>query len=92
MKEWTSTLLAVSLAGRDKGSLYVVLDSDETWVWLTDGKRRRLENPKRKKWKHVQVIRHLPEELLAQMRSFTLDAHVRKILAEYRKDPQTAGE
>lgn len=84
MKEWTSTLLAVSRAGHDKDSLYVVLDSDEVYVRLADGRRRCLENPKKKKWKHVQVIRHLPQEILAQMQSFTLDAHVRKILAQYR--------
>lgn len=83
MKEWTSTQLAWSLAGHDKGTLYVVLDSDETYVWLADGKRRKLEAPKKKKWKHVQAVRHLPEELLRQMRSFTMDAHVRKILADY---------
>ena len=30
------------------------------------------------------MIRHLPEEILAQMSSFELDAHVRKILKNYQ--------
>ena len=83
MRQWTSEMLAISRAGHDKDTLYVVLDSDDTYAWLADGKRRRLDAPKKKKWKHVQVIRHLPEEILARMRSFELDAHVRKILKDY---------
>lgn len=83
MKEWKSELLAVSRAGHDKGTVYLVLDADDVYFWLADGKRRKLENPKKKKQMHVQVIRHLPSELLAQMQSVTLDAHVRKILKEY---------
>ena len=84
MRQRTSEMLAISRAGHDKDALYVVLDHDDTYVWLTDGKKRPLESPKKKKWKHVQVIRHLPEEILAQLRSFELDAHVRKILKDYR--------
>jgi ribosomal protein L14E/L6E/L27E len=83
MDKWKSELLAISRAGHDKDTLYVVLDSDDTYVWLTDGRRRTLEHPKKKKQKHVQLIRHLPEALLAQMNEITLDAHVRKILRAY---------
>lgn len=83
MKVWKSEMLAVSRAGHDKDQIYVVLESDDTYLWLVDGKRRLLENPKKKKQMHVQVIRHLPEELLAQMQNITLDAHVKKILKAY---------
>ena len=84
MKVWKSEMLAVSRAGHDKVTLYVVLEDDGTYFWLADGKRKLLETPKKKKQMHVQVIRHLPDELLAQMQSITLDAHVRKILSNYR--------
>ena len=80
----TSGMLAISRAGHDKDTLYVVLTYDDTYVWLADGRRRLLASPKKKKWKHVQVIRHLPEEILAQMSSIELDAHVRKILKNYQ--------
>ena len=49
-------MLAKSKAGHDKGKIYVIYDVDETYVYLVDGKIRVLENPKRKKRKHVQVI------------------------------------
>ena len=84
MREYTATMLAVSRAGHDKDTVYVVLAADDTYFWLADGKRRLLENPKKKKQMHVQVIKHLPEELLAQMQSITLDAHIRKIIKFYR--------
>ena len=49
-------MLAKSKAGHDKGKVYVIYDLDETYVYLVDGRIRVLENPKRKKRKHVQVI------------------------------------
>ena len=84
MKEYSSSLLAVSRAGHDKDTVYVVIDADDTYVWLVDGRRRTLENPKKKKQMHVQMIRHLPAELLEQMQSMTLDAHVRKVIIAYQ--------
>ena len=45
--------LVYSIAGRDKGSLFLVLERDGEFVYLTDGKTRRCENPKKKKLKHV---------------------------------------
>ena len=59
MKEYRSEMLAVSRAGHDKGTVYVVLAADDTYFWLADGTRRLLEKPKKKKQMHVQVIRHL---------------------------------
>ncbi|MCD7954261.1 MAG: KOW domain-containing RNA-binding protein [Lachnospiraceae bacterium] len=88
MNVWTSKMLAMSLAGHDKGSLYVVLeeksgtDGTDSYL-LSDGKHRTLSHPKRKNAKHVQLITHLPDTVLARMQEITLDAHVRKILKNY---------
>ncbi len=49
-------MLAKSKAGRDKGQIYVICEVDETYVYLADGKNRTLQNQKKKKKKHVQVI------------------------------------
>ena len=48
--------LIVSKAGRDKGQLFYVIDTDEQYVYLADGKSRKLEKPKRKKRKHVEQV------------------------------------
>lgn len=45
-----------SLAGRDKGKHFYVIDVEENYVLIADGKGRKLENPKRKKLKHVRRV------------------------------------
>ena len=45
--------LVYSIAGRDKGTLFVVLEADGDYVYLADGNLRKVENPKKKKLKHV---------------------------------------
>jgi len=56
-------MMAWSLAGHDRGKLYVIVRADEEYAWLCDGRLRPLENPKKKKWKHIQVMKQIPEEL-----------------------------
>ena len=45
-----------SLAGRDKGKYFYVIEVEENYVLIADGKGRKLENPKRKKLKHVRRV------------------------------------
>lgn len=54
MKELTAGMFARSLAGHDKGKLYIVTAADGEFVYLADGRLRLTTNPKRKKRKHVQ--------------------------------------
>ena len=42
-----------SLAGRDKGNFLVVIKADENFVYLADGKERKLASPKKKRIKHT---------------------------------------
>ena len=41
--------LAVSLAGHDKGSIFLVIREDGDVIWLADGISRLYQSPKRKK-------------------------------------------
>lgn len=43
-----------SKAGRDKGYIFLVLDIEADSAYIADGKKRRIENPKKKKLKHLQ--------------------------------------
>lgn len=45
-----------SKAGHDKGSLYIILKEDDTYVYLVDGRNKLVDAPKKKKWIHVQKI------------------------------------
>ena len=42
-------------AGRDGGGYFAVIDSDEKYCMIADGKSRKLEAPKRKNIKHIRV-------------------------------------
>lgn len=46
--------LVRSKAGRDKGIDFVVVKADNGYVYVADGRMRKLENPKKKKIKHIQ--------------------------------------
>ena len=56
MERYAVGMLAKSKAGHDHGHVYVILDMDDTYVYLVDGSIRTLDKPKKKKKKHVQVI------------------------------------
>ena len=48
--------VVVSTAGRDAGEWFYVIDEDQTYLFLANGKDRPLDKPKRKKRKHVQKV------------------------------------
>ena len=48
--------LVLATAGREKGRLFFVVDVQNEYLLLADGKSRRLEAPKRKKCRHVQRV------------------------------------
>lgn len=43
-----------SKAGRDKGDYFVVLALDGNFVYMANGELRKVDNPKKKKLKHLQ--------------------------------------
>ena len=58
-----------SLSGRDEGNLYFVLSAEEDFLLLADGKHRRLENPKRKRRKHVALVDNSENAVAEKIRS-----------------------
>lgn len=47
---------ATSKAGHDKGKCYVIVGEEGEFVYLSDGRLKKLEAPKRKRKKHIQII------------------------------------
>ena len=46
-----------SLAGRDKGHLYVVVGSlAYPYVWIADGRKYNLDKPKKKNCRHLRIL------------------------------------
>ncbi len=83
MDRWEKGMLAKSLAGHDEGKIYVIINIEENHVLLVDGTIRTLDRPKKKKKKHVQLIRqkHSIENVD--------DAGIKCILNEYKKTETT---
>ena len=50
-------MFAISKAGHDKGQMYVILKEEGEYLYLVDGKTRGVDNPKKKKKKHVQPVK-----------------------------------
>ena len=50
-------MLAVSRAGHDRGTTYVIIGEEDEYVYLADGQTRTVDRPKRKNKKHIQVIK-----------------------------------
>ena len=42
-------------AGRDGGKFFAVVDADEKYCLIADGKSRKLASPKRKNIKHIRI-------------------------------------
>ncbi len=49
--------LARSLAGHDKGALYIIIEETDRYLLVADGALKTVENPKKKNRKHLQVIK-----------------------------------
>ncbi len=56
-------MLAISKAGHDKDSWYVVLNIEGNKAALVNGENRSMDRPKEKKLKHLQPVNKVPESL-----------------------------
>ena len=83
MERFECGMLAWSRAGHDSGQLYVIMDVQDEYVFLTDGRLRPIEKPKKKKKKHVQVIRQIPEELTQLAANNVKNEDIRRVIRRF---------
>jgi ribosomal protein L14E/L6E/L27E len=69
--------LCKSIAGHDKNSWYAIVKQEGGFAWIADGRRRKLEKPKRKNIKHIQITNKTIEL------EFYTDKSLRKALRQY---------
>jgi ribosomal protein L14E/L6E/L27E len=65
-------------AGRDKDGFFVVLDVFSAFALIADGKRRKVEHPKKKKLKHLEATETVIEG------SLETNPQIRKILNNFK--------
>ena len=63
MKEYGIGMMARSLAGHDRGKMYMILSQDEQYVYLSDGVYRTVDKLKKKKKKHIQIDYRISQEI-----------------------------
>ena len=81
-------MLAFSKAGHDKQTVYMIIGETEDSVYLCDGKRRNLENPKKKNKKHIQLIKSgidltIQEKLLQHQTVH--NEEIKKVIKDYHR-------
>ena len=79
--------VVLSTAGKEKGSIYIVVALDEKFAYIADGKRLKKDKPKKKSFKHVRLLktRSLSEEEVTDPNERT-NARIRKFLSEIRSE------
>lgn len=83
MERYERGMLVWSRAGHDCGQLYVILDVQGEYVFLTDGRLKPLEKPKKKKIKHIQAVRTIPEELESIMDGNVKNEDIRRVIRRF---------
>lgn len=91
-KELTVGQVVKSRAGRDAEKVFLILDIvDEQNVHIVDGELRKLDNPKKKKVKHLIVYKTVATEFKQKLdeKSMINDAYIRKILEPFKGDSKS---
>ena len=83
--------VVISTAGRDAGKLFYVLEADDVWLTLVNGKDRSIEKPKRKKRKHVKKVLRSETRVAEKLRrgDKVLDSELRRDLAYLSREMQS---
>jgi len=75
--------------GRDEGKPLFVLEVDDAYLVLADGKSRKIEHPKRKKEKHCAFLARLDEcRVSEKIRSGEKvnNSEIRRAIAQFAED------
>ena len=82
MLEVTNGDIVQSICGRDCFQPFVVLKIDNGYAYLVNGKNRTIQNPKRKKLKHIRLTNIKNEAIKQKLKNNekVLDSEIRKAI------------
>ncbi|NLL93598.1 MAG: hypothetical protein GX225_05650 [Clostridiales bacterium] len=76
-----------SKAGHDKDEIFIILREAGEYVYLIDGCRRKIANPKRKKKKHIEPTSYIYNEVKDKIKESVIrDCEVRKFIRRYKME------
>ena len=47
--------LVVATKGKEKNQFFVIMNAEDNFAYIVDGKRLKLTNPKKKSMKHIEI-------------------------------------
>lgn len=56
MKNMKIGNVVMANAGKEKGQLFVIVNLDDKYAYLSDGKRLKINKPKKKSFKHIRLF------------------------------------
>lgn len=75
--------LVQAIQGRESGEVFLVLNADDEYAYLVNGKTRTIEQPKKKNKKHLYLLLK-SEDVNLDLDSLT-NAHIIKYIKDYNK-------
>ena len=83
--------VVIATAGREAGKHFYVMDIDDLYLSLVNGKDRTLEKPKRKKRKHVEKVLRSETRVAEKIRQGdkVLNSELRRDLAYLSREMQS---
>ncbi len=84
---FTKGQVVISKCGRDRAYPFIVILANEQFAYLVDGQKRKLNKPKKKKVKHLQVTNTIVHDIKDKLENeqYLLDADIRKALLPFKK-------
>lgn len=91
---YTKGEIVLSLKGHDAGGLFCVLDAQDGFVRIVDGKGRKLATPKRKRESHLRLAGTSAHPAIVRLQrgEGVSDRAIRQALAAFRDSEQTSME
>ena len=85
--------VVISTTGRDRDEIFYVIRIEEPYLMLANGKDRTLEQPKRKKRKHIAMVLRSETRVADKLRKGdkVLNSELRRDLASISRDMQSNG-
>ena len=81
-------------AGHDKDEYFIIVSFEENFVYLSDGKSRSLENPKKKKIKHVELLDFKSEDVKSKLINSEkiTNSDIREVIEELKEKINAKGD
>ena len=91
LSDFTIADVVISNAGRDAGSMFYVIGTEDAYLLLVNGKDRTIEKPKRKKRKHASKVLRSETRVADKLRAGdkVLNSELRRDLAYHSQEMQS---